>query len=411
MESFSTIKETLGGGPKKTSRSKRNRKPFIMTTAVSAQMKKAMEDSMIGPNIQKTTQTIEKVYLGKFPIMVQSNFCILNGLNKQARYQMGECLQDLGGYFIIQGKEKTVVCQEKFADNMLYIKQNDETSDYMLSAEIKSISENVAKPKRTLSIRMMSPNEKFTNKNIVVNIPNVRKPIPLFILFRALGVLSDRAIIEMCLLDMEKYEHLIDVFIPSVHDSGGILTQKLAIDYISTFIKGRRVEHVLEILSDYFLPHIGEVNYLEKAYYLGYMVFRLLSVHSGLEQPTDRDNFKYKRIELVGNLVYDLFSEYYNEQQKHIRVEYDKRLTLNQNLYGNNLQSLIMDFQNDIFKNRIVEDGFRKGFKGNWGSEEHTKRLGVIQDVNRLSFNSYLIPITLIKIMSSSLMVEKYLLS
>jgi len=385
------VKETLDNvGPTRIQPRTHQIKPYIMTPHVSSQMKKALEDSFIGPNIQKTTQTLEKVYLGKFPIMVQSKFCILNSLNKQARYQMGECTQDLGGYFIIQGKEKTVVCQEKFADNMLYIKKNDETSDYMLSAEIKSISENVAKPKRTLSIRMMSPNENFTNKNIVVNIPNVRKPIPLFILFRALGVLSDRSIIEMCLLDMEKYEHLIDVFVPSVHDAGGILTQKLALDYISTFIKGRRIEHVLEILSDYFLPHVGETNYIEKAYYLGYMVFRLLCVHSGLEQPTDRDNFKYKRIELIGSLLYDLFSEYYNDQQKFIRVEYDKRLTLNQSLYGNNLQSLIMDFQNDIFRNRVVEEGFKKAFKGNWGGKENTKRIGVLQDLNRLSFFTYL---------------------
>ena len=44
----------------------------------------------------------------------------------------------------------------------------------------------------------------------------------------------------------------------------------------------------------------------------------------------------------------------------------------------------------DYFKNKIVEKGFKKGFKGNWGASAHTKRLGIIQDLNRLSFNSYI---------------------
>ncbi len=403
---FSNYKNTeildinqTGGGPKKTKRTNRNKKEFKMTTNDSKEIKKTIEDSMIGPNTQKFTETIEKVYLGKFPIMLQSDFCILNGLSTDVRFNLGECKQDLGGYFIVQGKEKTIVSQEKFADNMLYIrKYSDEITDddqiiqhkQYYSCEIRSVSENVSKPKRTTSISILTPNTKYTNKNIVVNIPNVRKPIPIFILFRALGVLTDKAIVEMCVLDLDKYDHFLDIFIPSVHDAGGVLTQKIAIDYIATFVKGGRTEHVLEILSDYFLPHIGEVNYTEKAYFLGYMVFRLISVYYGVEQPTDRDNYKYKRIELIGSLLNQLFSEYFTEQQNHIRLEYDKRLTFNLNLYSKNLNTLINNFQKEIFKNRIVEEGFKKAFKGNWGSKPNTKRIGVLQDLNRLSFHSYL---------------------
>ena len=124
----------------------------------------------------------------------------------------------------------------------------------------------------------------------------------------------------------------------------------------------------MEILSDYFLPHIGETNYKEKAYYLGYMVFRVLSCYSGSEQPTDRDNYKYKRVELVGPLMSELFREYYNLQMKHIRVEYDKRLNLNKGLFSKDLQTLFYNYQTEIFGKRIVEEGFNKGFKGNWGA-------------------------------------------
>ena len=391
--------EVEGGAPrkaKKVTRNKRNKKPYIMTTRLSSEMKKATEESLIGDNIQKTTKILEKIYLGRIPIMLQSEFCVLHGLTPEVRFSMGECKHDLGGYFIIQGKEKTIICQEKFADNMLYIrkyeKENTDEEDlkFLYSSEIRSISENVSKPQRTLAVKMVAPSPSYTNKNIVVAIPNVRKEIPLFIVFRALGVISDKAIIEMCLLNLDKYEDMMDLFIPSVHDAGGIMTQKLAIEYIATFTKSKQVDSVMRILTDYFLPHIGEVNFKEKAYFLGYMVFRMLSVHNGLEKPTDRDNFKYKRIELIGSMMYDLFSEYFTEQQKYIRKQYDTRLSLNKAIYENDLQSLITSFQNEIFKERILEAGFKKAFKGNWGAHSHTKRIGVLQDLNRLSFNGYL---------------------
>uniref|UniRef100_A0A6C0KEV1 DNA-directed RNA polymerase n=1 Tax=viral metagenome TaxID=1070528 RepID=A0A6C0KEV1_9ZZZZ len=379
-------RELLEGGAKVKITKKKDVKLDELTPAQSEVIKEATAKSMVG-NTQTYNTVLEKIYLGKFPIMVQSDFCVLSGLPKEVRHTMGECSNDMGGYFIIDGKEKTVITQEKFADNMLYIRDvNDE--EVMYSAEIRSVSENVSKPIRTLSVKMLTPTKSYTNKNIVVNIPNIRKPVPLFIVFRALGIISDKEIITMCLLDLNKYDSMIDLFIPSVHDASIIMTQRTALQYLSLLTKGKTIASVLHILSDYFLPHIGETNFLNKAYYLGYIVFRLLCVQNGLEPPTDRDNFKYKRLELVGSLIHDLFREYYTKQQKHISLEFDKRINLKESIYGNNLQKLVKDFYKEIFNKRIVETGFRKAFKGNWGAETHTKRIGIVQDLNRLSFNS-----------------------
>ena len=331
----------------------------------------------------------EKIYLGKYPIMLNSDLCILNSLTPKAKFNMGECKNDRGGYFIIDGKEKVLVSQEKFADNMLYIR-GDYNDIYSHSAEIRSVSEDSSKPVRTLSIRIMRPSIKYSNNQIVINIPNVRKPVPLFIVMRALGILSDKEIIKYCLLDLDVNSHLIDYFRPSIHDAGNIYNQEVAIKYIATLTKGKTISHTMEILIDYLLPHIGETNFQSKAYYLGYMVNKLLKVFVNEEKPTDRDSFKFKRVELAGSLIYDLFKEYYTLQQKHIFQKMDKEYYYKQGIYQENFISLIDDNINEYFKEKILENGFKKAFKGSWGSEEHTHRPEVIQDLNRLSYNSFI---------------------
>ena len=343
--------------------------------------------------LTESTITLDKIFLGRFPIMIQSDRCILQGLSKEVKHSLGECRNDPGGYFIIDGKEKLIISQEKFADNMLYIRDN--VSDlYTHSAEIRSVSEDTSKPSRTMHVRIASTKEEDDSdgiKNIgqiVVNIPNVRKPIPLFIVMRALGVISDEEIIKYCLLDLDKNKDLIDLFIPSVHDAGMIFTQDLALKYIKTFTKGKTVSHVYEILYNYFLPHIGETNLQHKAFYLGYIVNNLLKVFVKEEPVTDRDNFKYKRIELSGILLNDLFNEYYTAQKQHIYQKIDKEYYYKPGIYQKNFMSLIENNYKEYFKERIVENGIRKAFKGDWGSQDHTKKAGIVQDLNRLSFNS-----------------------
>jgi DNA-directed RNA polymerase II subunit RPB2 len=363
-------------------------------------------------------EQLSKIYLGNFPIMLQSNMCILNKLAKDVRFNMGECRNDFGGYFIINGKEKVIIPQETFANNTIYIKKNSKLDIYSYSAEIRSVSEDASKPIRTTAVKIVSPSPSLSNNQIVVAVPNVRKPIPLFILMRALGVISDKDIIKTCLLDIQKNESYVDLFIPSVHDANKIFTQEIALDYIKFFTKRGTISGVIEILSDYFLPNVGEMNFLEKAYFIGLMVNKLLKVFIKEEKPTDRDNFAFKRVELSGSLIYDLFREYYLIQKKDIGRKIDEEYYYHRGNYKEDEESektrkekhktkekgardvkkysensfidLIMVNYKQIFKDRIVETGFKKAFKGNWGSEAHTKRLGVIQDLNRLSWNTHI---------------------
>jgi DNA-directed RNA polymerase II subunit RPB2 len=368
---------------------------------------------------------LPKIYLGRFPIMLQSDLCILNTLNKDVRFNMGECRNDYGGYFIIDGMEKVIISQEKFADNLLYIRKNKADDIYSFSAEIRSVSEDTSKPIRTTAVKIVAPSPSLSNNQIVVAVPNVKKPVPLFILMRALGVVSDKDIIKTCLLtdlddEIENNKNpYIDLFIPSVHDAYKFFNQQNALEFIAELTKRGTVSSVIEILSDYFLPHVGELNFLDKAYFLGYMVNRLLKVYTKEEKPTDRDNFRFKRVELSGSLLYDLFREYYLIQKKDItrkideeyyyhKGEYKEDDTLSRkekkqiktkdksnekkedNKYKNNFIGLIESNFKIFFKDRLLEQGFKKAFKGNWGSDAHTKRIGAVQDLNRLSWNTFI---------------------
>ena len=334
-----------------------------------------------------TDVVLHKVLLGKFPIMLMSDLCVLKDLAPAIRFEMGEDLAERGGYFIVDGSEKVIVSQEKFADNMLYVRKMS-ADKYDFAADVRSVSENAAKPVRVVSVRMVAPTPSSTNKQIVVVIANVRKPIPLFIVMRALGILSDKEIIEFCLLDLEEYKSYIDLFIPSVHDAGPIFTQLTALKFIASFTKHKTIPHAMELLSDYFLAHVGELNFRLKAYYLGHMVRELLRVTIGDEAPTDRDSFLYKRVELPGELLTGLFKEYLNKQYKAIYQRIDKEYTYKAQIYKNDFASLVEKNVAMIFSDRIVEEGFRKAFKGNWGSTPATKKLGIVQTLNRLSFNS-----------------------
>jgi DNA-directed RNA polymerase II subunit RPB2 len=351
--------------------------------------------------------TIPKVRLGKLPVMVQSDFCILKGLAPDARYYMGECRNDPGGYFIIDGKEKLIICQEKFADNLINVRVlgvEGETSGKVFthSADIRTVSEDPSKPVRTLSIRVQAPSPSFTHGNIVVFIPNVRSPVPLFIVMRALGIESDKSILEHCLYDLESNQQLLELFVPSVHDANRIFTQQQALAFIGMLTKlgndknatpEKTIICAHEILTDYFLPQVGDMNYQHKAYMLGYIVNKLIRVVAKIDLPTDRDSFLNKRVDTSGMLLYDLFREYYKKQVKIIRQSIDKMYYYEDTgkyQGAGFLNMIIGDTYHTHFKELELERGILRAFKGRWGDTTQTKRIGLVQDVNRLSYNSFI---------------------
>lgn len=262
-------------------------------------------------NALKESFTIEKMLIGKFPIMLHSNMCILHGLNRELIFNMGECRNDPGGYFIIEGKEKVMISQETFADNVFFTREHIHNNEYSYSIEMTCKRNDFVNTTSPISLHIT----RLTN-NVVVSIPEVDVPIPLFILFRAFGFLSDKTIIEMCFVN--EINH--DFFIPSIHDTGLIFTQQSAIRYISNHTKDKSdTSSVLKILTNHVFPHISN-SFKEKAFYLGYMTRKLLRVYLKKEKPTDWNHLKNKRIETSGKQLTRLFDQGFHLFQERIRT-------------------------------------------------------------------------------------------
>ena len=307
-----------------------------LTVNESTEMNKRFNESI---NDQTGDQThkflLKRVLLGRFPIMVQSDLCILSGLPKEMRYNMGECKNDLGGYFIIDGKEKTLVPKVETCNNTLRrIGQS--------CIEICSVSENYSKPKSTIRLER--------DKCFAVTMPHVSTPIPLFILFRALGLVSDKEIIQTCLLDLSKHEDILDEFTESVYAGAKIISQTDAIAYISELTEEKSPAYVLMLLSDYLFPHIGETNYVQKAFFLGNMTKCLLY---GVE------NAEEKRV--INNCFSRFFADYCDKQSKQVSLAFQNVLYNEQSTYEDRLDLLVQNHYKEIFsKYETIDQEFKE---------------------------------------------------
>ena len=61
------------------------------------------------------------VCIGRLPIMLRSNKCVLAGRSEATLAKMIECPLDPGGYFIVKGTEKVILVQEQLSKNRIIV--------------------------------------------------------------------------------------------------------------------------------------------------------------------------------------------------------------------------------------------------------------------------------------------------
>jgi DNA-directed RNA polymerase II subunit RPB2 len=149
-----------------------------------------------------------KLFIGKVPMMLKSIYCNLNNMSDQELFRNGECPYDQGGYFIINGSEKVLIAQERMATNHVYVFKKAQPAVYSYSCEIRSQAEIGSKLASTIFMKMMSPKVGGSGQPIRSSLPYIKTDIPIIIVFRALGIVADRDILEHICYDFADLEML-----------------------------------------------------------------------------------------------------------------------------------------------------------------------------------------------------------
>lgn len=346
----------------------------------------------------------KNIRIGAIPIMLHSKLCCLSKQPAHVLREMGECPYDQGGYFVIDGKEKVIVAQERIATNRIFInKSKDER--FVYEGLIRCTSEENPLFPKTVNMHVFKDDILFERKKdskfpkvpnaIIVSSVNISTELPLFVLFRALGIESDREILEHICYNIEdpQKKPMLDFLRYSIVQANSVMTQEDALAYISNFVAYKHIDEVKKILIFDIFPNVGE-SFKNKALFLGHVVNKLINVCLGASKESDRDSYLFKRVDISGFLVGNLFRDYYNQFRNSVRNTIDREY-----LYGpwrttKNIDHLINKSNMfTIFRGDIIEDGMKKSLKGSWGTNMIQEqqdldkiKQGISQDLSRISY-------------------------
>lgn len=310
----------------------------------------------------------KKVLLMKIPTMVRSSRCNLYGLSMADCIEKGECMNDPGGYFIINGKERALVCQERINYNHVYVfESNDEKSPYV--AEIRSMSEETGHSV-LLQAKM---NREF--KNITFSLPYMSKEVAAGSVFKALGFVSDD-IVKFINPSTKEEAVLLNRLI---RESISYTNKKSAIKYISQAAihkvedsEERRIIYTQQVIDNELFPHMGISSVLERAILLGDMIKKLFRVSLKIRPEDDRDNVSLKRIEGPGVLISDLFRMCMKRYCDSLKKNIEKR----------------QDIITAMARTNSITSSLKHAFStGNWAVQKNSYvRTGVSQIMSRLTY-------------------------
>jgi DNA-directed RNA polymerase II subunit RPB2 len=336
---------------------------------------------------------LEKYPCGRMPIMVGSKYCVLSEQNNLTKMEMGEGIYDYGGYFIVKGGEKVIISQEKKCENKICVFKNKTTqSKFSDNAEISCVHPDNPSVISPVYVKMKAKEESYGGNVIRIRVKRMKQDIPLVIIFRALNFISDKSIVELIVYNISNENNIamMELLKASIEEAKPIQTQKIALEYISKYVTGIqsvkyktnkcKLKYTFDVLCAELFPHVGD-SPIKKAYFLGYMVNRLLKCNLGIMNYDDRDSFLNKRVETSGELMAQLFRAYFGKFVKELKAVCDK------DMLAGRISELPQNLSKKLKPNSIENDIRYSLLTGNWGLKNQAKsRKGIAAVLQRLTY-------------------------
>ena len=379
---------------------------YASSMTVDANIKYTIRTGENLENVQTLHKTIPGIHIGKMPIMLKSSTCILNQYSHISDAEAGECAYDAGGYFIINGSEKTVLGQERAAENKVYcFNISKGSTKWNWLAEVKSVPDNKCISPKQINMMIASKNNGF-GFPIYIQIPRVKHPLPLFVLFRALSVLSDKDICEKIMLDIEGGDNnavILASLQASIIDANTVLTHEDAMRQLTSNVMytpmymdketgaKKKRDFAVDILNSDLFPHCKTAT--QKIYFLGYMALRLIKSSLGILKHDDRDSYMNKRVDLTGALLNNLFRNYFNKVVKDMTKQVIREINTGSWRSTEDYVGIINKTNvYKIIKSTTIENGIKRALStGDFGIKNtNTTKVGVAQVLNRLTYVSSL---------------------
>ena len=337
---------------------------------------------------------IENIILAKIPIVVKSKYCTYK------KDISNECSLDPGGYYIINGNEKVLITQEKITPNIIQVYAiSKNASKYSIVSEIRSSNDDTYGITKTISIKYTDKQNLFDNK-LFISLPHIKQDIPIFIIFRALGCISDKEMVyyiidnddtslnttmmkmlEASLLEVDKYR--------TEYDSLKYMSKHLN-NSNNSFTIDMKINYCKNIIQKEYLPHLHDNE--SKLYFTGLMVNKLFKCYLKINKPSDRDSYFNKRLEPCGVLLGNLTIQAMNKVVKDMKNYITKEINSGVWSINNNYNDIINEINiTKIIKQNYIENILKGALAtGNWGLKTNTNKQGVSQVLNRLTFMSTL---------------------
>ena len=344
-----------------------------------------------GEDINLPVKIIKDIILTKIPVVVKSKYC------NYTDDICSECSFDPGGYSIINGNEKVIISQEKISPNIIQVYEvSKNNSKYGYISEVRSSSEETFGITKTISVKITAkPN--IYNNTIYISIPHIKEEIPMVILFRALGCITEKEIIYF-IIDNDKSSsdlQIMKIIKNSVISHRECQTQNDALSYLAkklstnnNFNLDTKINYCKNILNREYLPHVSGV--LEKLYFTGLMINKLIKCLLKINKCSDRDSYSNKRIEtcgvLMGNLTIQGMSKIIKDMKTQITKEVNSGIWAIKDNYSDIINSVNIQ---KMIKKTYIENVLKGAMAtGNWGIKNNNNRQGVSQVLNRLTFMS-----------------------